>query len=314
MSRKVSEVKDPGPLLQVAYSLFELLLKALQKEEHLDYFMLRVSGEGWLASPIERGLPEEEVAYYANFLKLLTRKINQDAKYLNVFLNQKEPHFPLLLQLLRFHDWPDPVLHTSAKLAILELSNNPHPLLQLLVGNFPFVLFYPLFAAHSLRALRRAVASPDPEANEELEAHLKYMEDFLCDKGRSEVDMYANTLLTLVGREVYHELSGTGEKGLVRAKAMCQVLLERVVPAVGVIKIRSGLLQLFGTHMTGRLRRCFEGRKVNLESKHWLIGECQEEVVQHCRRVFFDSQAPNKSILRTINSFIPMSHDNYLSN
>ncbi len=36
-------------------------------------------------------------------------------------------------------------MHTSSKLAIMEISNNQNTLVQKYVNNFPFVLFYPLY-------------------------------------------------------------------------------------------------------------------------------------------------------------------------
>ena len=72
----------------------------------------------------------------------MVRKINEDSKFITVFVNSREPHFPLLLQLLKIYNCHDPVMRTSSKLAILELSNNK--LLQKYLINFPFVLFYPL--------------------------------------------------------------------------------------------------------------------------------------------------------------------------
>jgi hypothetical protein len=87
----------------------------------------------------------------------MIRKINDQEKYLSVFFNIKEPHFPLLLKLLKFYDCPDVVMHTSSKLAIMEISNNQNPLVQKYVRNFPFVIFYPLYVGIILDSLKLAV-------------------------------------------------------------------------------------------------------------------------------------------------------------
>lgn len=100
---------------------------------------------------------EEDEAYYANFLKLMIRKINEDHRYLSVFLNSKEPHFPLLLQLLKMHNCQDDIMHTSSKLAILEISNNKNPMLVNYLQNFPFVLFYPLYTQIVLERLKTVI-------------------------------------------------------------------------------------------------------------------------------------------------------------
>ena len=73
----------------------------------------------------------------------MVRKINEDAKYITVFINKREPHFPLLMQLLKIYNCKDSVMRTSSQLAILEISNNKNSLLQKYLNNFPFALFYP---------------------------------------------------------------------------------------------------------------------------------------------------------------------------
>lgn len=104
------------------------------------------------------------MAYYANFLKLMVRKINEDQKYLSVFLNSKEPHFPLLLQLLKMYNCKDQIMHTSSKLALLELSNSPSPILQSYLSNFPFVLFYPLLVGQIGEKLCKLLSEDDEQS------------------------------------------------------------------------------------------------------------------------------------------------------
>lgn len=98
--------------------MLEFLLKVLRKDENLVYFLVRINQLGYIS---ERYVftEEEDIAYYANFLKLMIRKINEDNKYLSVFFNSNQPHFPLLLNLLKFYDCSDPIMHTSSKLAII---------------------------------------------------------------------------------------------------------------------------------------------------------------------------------------------------
>jgi hypothetical protein len=80
----------------------------------------------------------------------MIRKINEDHRYLSVFLNSREPHFPLLLQLLKMHNCKDDIMHTSSKLAIMEISNNRDPIVANYLSNFPFVMFYPLYVGRIL--------------------------------------------------------------------------------------------------------------------------------------------------------------------
>jgi hypothetical protein len=74
-----------------------------------------------------------------------------------VFFNLKEPHFPLLLKLLKFYDCTDVVMHTSSKLVIMEISNNKNVSVQKFSKNFPFVIFYPLYVGQILESLKLAV-------------------------------------------------------------------------------------------------------------------------------------------------------------
>jgi len=71
------------------FSSLEYLLRAITKEDQYVYFMVCINKEGFLTAKYQ--LEEDDAPYVANFLKLLTRKINEDEKYLNIFFNQKEP-------------------------------------------------------------------------------------------------------------------------------------------------------------------------------------------------------------------------------
>ena len=120
------------------------------------YFLVKVNQEQFVQQEYNFS-EEEDRAYYANFLKLMVRKVNADSKYTSVFLNSKEPHFPLLLQLLRMHNCSDRIMQTSSKLAIMELSNSNSQEVQEYLANFPFVLFYPLFCMQTQERLRMTV-------------------------------------------------------------------------------------------------------------------------------------------------------------
>jgi hypothetical protein len=206
LKKRIKEEKQQGEILRTTFALFEFLLKALKKEQQLAYFLVKINQENFIAEDYIFK-EEEDQAYYANFLKLMVRKINEDNRYLSLFLNSKEPHFPLLLQLLKMHNCKDTIMHTSSKLAILEISNNPSPQLQHYLGNFPFVLFYPLYTQQILSSLKQLLEGDDFLIVENLQSSLKYMEDFLESKERSVVDMYTNAFLKIVGRFIYLELT-----------------------------------------------------------------------------------------------------------
>ena len=118
LSQKVKEHKQDGQVLRTVFALFEFLLKALKKEEELVYFLVKISQEGFITEDYFFQ-EEEDEAYYANFLKLMVRTINAQPKFLNVFFNSREPHFPLLLQLLKMYDCKDTIMQTSSQLAVL---------------------------------------------------------------------------------------------------------------------------------------------------------------------------------------------------
>jgi hypothetical protein len=87
---------------------------------------------------------EEDIPYYANFLKLLICKINEEEMYLSVFFNSKEPHFPLILNLLKLSNCADQIMQTSAKFAIIKISSNFNTAIKKYIVNFPFIIFYPI--------------------------------------------------------------------------------------------------------------------------------------------------------------------------
>lgn len=76
-------------------------------------------------------------------------------------------------------------MHTSSKLAIMEISNNKNAFVQKYIRNFPFVIFYPLYVGIILNSLKKAVYEESNSIHlENIENHLKFMEDFIGNKER----------------------------------------------------------------------------------------------------------------------------------
>ncbi len=98
----MEEYKFVGEVVKIVFSSLEYLLRAINKDEQYVYLVMCINKEGYLTANYH--FDEDDKPYFVNFLKLLARKINDDDKYLNIFYNLKEPQFPLLLNLLRFHD------------------------------------------------------------------------------------------------------------------------------------------------------------------------------------------------------------------
>jgi hypothetical protein len=76
LSKKIKEFKTSSEFLKSVFSLFEFLMKALKRDEELIYFLLKINQEGFISSTYYFQ-EEEDIAYYANFLKLMVRKINE---------------------------------------------------------------------------------------------------------------------------------------------------------------------------------------------------------------------------------------------
>lgn len=70
------------------------------------------------------------------------------------------------------------------------------------------------------------------------------MEDFIVDKDRAAVDIYTNTFLQIIGKEIRQELMNTNEKTLRKAMIMLRLMVEVVIPELSVLKIKMGLLLL----------------------------------------------------------------------
>ena len=72
-----------------------------------------------------------------------------------------------------------------------------------------------------------------------------------------------------------------------RVKRLYSALLRVVLPELSVVKVRTGLLQLFSIDTSAKMRRCFSAKPVQLETQYWLIEECHDEIVEHCRKIHF---------------------------
>lgn len=210
------------------------------------------------------------------------------------------------------HNCSDSIMQTSSKLAVLETSNNPHPLLQTYLCNFPFVLFYPLHLQQMEAALKQANENHCPIGAEALENSIKYMEDFVQVKERYVIDMYTNAFMRVVGRYLYVELTHLTGNNSNKGVQLLKVLLSHLLPELTVVKVRIALFCLLATCIPSRMKACLETRTYQLEEKHWLPEACSEEVSRHCRAVFYRGEHSEKSLIRRINSFIPRSKDNWL--
>jgi hypothetical protein len=107
-------------------------------------------------------------------------------------------------------------------------------------------------------------------------------------------------------------MSSITEKTIKRIKKMYKILLVYVIPELSVIKIKTSILLLFNTDISSKMRKCFSSKQVSLETGYWLMDECLEEVIEHCKKVYYYNEQTSKSFFKTINSYIPRSKENWL--
>jgi len=91
-----------------------------------------------------------------------------------------------------------------------------------------------------------------------------------------------------------------------------KLILEVVLPELSVLKIKTCLLSLLSPFITPLMKACFESKPVQLETKYWLIDECPNDVITHCKHIFFTPTPNPRSLIKLIYSYIPRSHDNWL--
>lgn len=60
--------------MKIVFSSLEFLLRGMKKEDQFVYFLVSINKEGFLTKKYQ--FEEDDSPYFANFLKLLTRKIN----------------------------------------------------------------------------------------------------------------------------------------------------------------------------------------------------------------------------------------------
>jgi hypothetical protein len=89
----------------------------VRNPDNLIYFLVTINQLGYLSGKYD--LIEEYGPYYTNFLKLLCFTIKQNEMYLSVFFNSREPHFPLILNLLKLSTCSDLIMQTKVKLGII---------------------------------------------------------------------------------------------------------------------------------------------------------------------------------------------------
>ena len=74
--KKMQSYKFLSDMVKIVFSSLEYLLRAIHKDDQYVYFMVCINKEGFLTSKYQ--FQEDDAPYFANFLKLLARKINED--------------------------------------------------------------------------------------------------------------------------------------------------------------------------------------------------------------------------------------------
>ena len=99
---------------------------------------------------------------------------------------------------------------------------------------------------------------------------------------------------------------------------MLKIILEVVIKDVSVLKIKLGLGQYFTKYIGKGLRKFLKSKTHHLEFNYWLIAECKDDIHEHCLNLFPHPKSEGKklakksSLMKTFNSYIPRSKDNWL--
>ena len=94
------------------------------------------------------------------------------------------------------------------------------------------------------------------------------------NKDRYVIDMYTNSFLKIVGKYIYDELTRLNEKNIKKGVHLLRVILKYVLPEISVVKIRIALFCLFSTNIPSKMRKCFEAKNSELETKYWIPETC----------------------------------------
>lgn len=99
-----------------------------------------------------------------------------------------------------------------------------------------------------------------------------------------------------------------------------KILHDIVVHDITVLKIKIGMGQFFTKSIGKHLNKFLKSKTHHIDFSYWLIDECENDIREHCESIYMKvisdgnrtSSSVRSSFLRTVNSYIPRSRDNWL--
>jgi hypothetical protein len=122
-----------------------------------------------------------------------------DERFANIFLNVKQPHFPIAYTTMRFFNHKEEHVATGSKYIILELNSHKNaqsPFMQNYFLNFPFVSYYAHLALFAKDCFANAIKSLSAFDIEYFTLQLVFLEEMVAAKGSEVINMYSNAMFT----------------------------------------------------------------------------------------------------------------------
>lgn len=82
----------------------------------------------------------------------------EEKNFINIFVNSKEPHFPIVYSVMKFYNHPESHVVTASRYILLELAAGNFPYLKdTYFVNFPFVTYYAQLACQLKSVLAKSI-------------------------------------------------------------------------------------------------------------------------------------------------------------
>lgn len=126
-------------MINAILGFFTMLLTNLAKQPSVNFLLSHPSIASLQLTKF--GNMGNEVAdYYINFLKVLSRKINN--ANLQLFFNSRYSSFPILSQTIRFFNHPESLVRTTSRNILLTVAKLKDTRVDTFMSGFPFVCYF----------------------------------------------------------------------------------------------------------------------------------------------------------------------------
>lgn len=153
-----------------------------------------------------------------------------DERFSNIFLNTRQPQFPIAYTTMRFFNHSEEHVATGSKYILLELTSHKNAQsnsFQNYFLNFPFVSYYAhlsLFVRDCFYAAMKSLSASDIEY---FTLQLVYLEEMVSTKGSEVINMYANSMFSGFLRHMYRGML-VDKPNLGRALRLLVIVCRRV--------------------------------------------------------------------------------------